>query len=59
MENRKASTRAKVEHPLDLYDERLMAYEGRYRGLAKNNSRLMLLLGMTELDNDRGILGIG
>ena len=49
MEKRKASTRAKVEHPF-LYVKRHFGYaKVRYRGLAKNTQRLTLLLGMTNL----------
>ena len=56
MEKRKASTRAKVEHPF-LYVKRHFGYaKVRYRGLAKNTQRLMLLLGMTNLITT--ILGI-
>ena len=44
-EKRKASARAKVEHPF-LYVKRHFGYaKGRYRGLAKNTQRLMLLRG--------------
>ena len=47
VEKRKASTRAKVEHPF-LYVKRHFGYaKVRYRGLAKNTQRLMLLLGLT------------
>ena len=49
VEKRKASTRAKVEHPF-LYVKRHFGYaKVRYRGLAKNTQRLTLLLGMTNL----------
>ena len=49
MEKRKASVRAKVEHPF-LYVKRHFGYaKVRYRGLAKNTQRLTLLLGMTNL----------
>ena len=48
-EKRKASVRAKVEHPF-LYVKRHFGYaKVRYRGLAKNTQRLMLLLGLTNL----------
>ena len=44
-----ASIRAKVEHPF-LYVKRHFGYaKVRYRGLAKNTQRLMLLLGLTNL----------
>ena len=49
VEKRKASVRAKVEHPF-LYVKRHFGYaKVRYRGLAKNTQRLMLLLGLTNL----------
>ena len=48
-EQRKASIRAKVEHPF-LYVKRHFGYaQVRYRGLAKNRTRLCLLLGFTNL----------
>ena len=48
-EKRKASVRAKVEHPF-LYVKRRFGYaKVRYRGLAKNTQRLMTLLGFTNL----------
>ena len=47
LEKRKASVRAKVEHAF-LYVKRHFGYaKVRYRGLAKNTQRLMLLLGLT------------
>ena len=49
VEKRKASVRAKAEHPF-LYVKRHFGYaKVRYRGLAKNTQRLMLLLGLTNL----------
>ena len=49
MEKRKASVRAKVEHPF-LYIKRHFRYaKTRYRGLAKNTLRLMTLLGFANL----------
>ena len=49
MEKRKASVRAKVEHPF-LYIKRHFGYaKTRYRGLAKNTLRLMTLLGFANL----------
>ena len=43
-EKRKASVRAKVEHPF-LYIKRHFGYaKVRYRGLSKNTQRLMTLL---------------
>ena len=49
MEKRKASVRAKVEHPF-LYVKRHFGYaKVRYRGLAKNTQRLAVLLGLTNL----------
>ncbi len=48
-EQRKASIRAKVEHPF-LYVKRHFGYaQVRYRGLAKNRTRLCLLLGCANL----------
>ena len=48
-EKRKASIRAKVEHPF-LYLKRQFGYSKvRYRGLAKNTQRLEVLLGLTNL----------
>ena len=48
-EKRKASVRAKVEHPF-LYVKRHFGYNKvRYRGLAKNTQRIALLLGFTNL----------
>ena len=45
----RASTRAKVEHPI-LYVKWHFGYaKVRYRGLAKITQRLTLLLGMTNL----------
>ena len=48
-EKRKASVRAKVEHPF-LYVKRHFGYaKVRYRGLAKNRQRIALLLGFANL----------
>ncbi len=48
-ERRKASKRAKVEHPF-LYVKRHFGYSKvRYRGLAKNTERIALLLGFANL----------
>ena len=48
-EQRKASIRAKVKHPF-LYVKRHFGYaQVRYRGLAKNRTRLCLLLGFANL----------
>ena len=47
-EKRKASVRAKVEHPF-LYVKRRFGYgKVRYRGLAKNTQRIALLLGFSN-----------
>ena len=47
-ERRKASIRAKVEHPF-LWVKRRFGYaKVRYRGLAENTQRLALLLGLTN-----------
>lgn len=49
IERCKASVRAKVEHPF-RYVKRVFGYEKvRYRGLAKNENRLALLLGFANL----------
>ena len=49
LEKRKASVRAKVEHPF-LYVKRHFGYgKARYRGLAKNTQRIAMLLGFTNL----------
>ena len=48
-EKRKASVRAKVEHPF-LYVKRHFGYaKVRYRGLAKSTQRIAVLLGFTNL----------
>ena len=48
-ERRKASVRAKVEHPF-LYVKRHFGYaKVRYRGLAKNTQRIAMLLGFSNL----------
>ena len=48
-EQRKASVRAKVEHPF-LWVKRRFGYATvRYRGLHKNTQRLALLLGLANL----------
>ena len=48
-ERRKASIRAKVEHPF-LYVKRHFGYaKVRYRGLAKNRNRLCVLFGLANL----------
>ena len=48
-EKRKASVRAKIEHPF-LYIKRHFGYgKVRYRGLSKNTQRLMTLLGFANL----------
>jgi IS5 family transposase len=48
-EKAKASVRAKVEHPF-RYVKRMFGYDKvRYRGLAKNEQRISMLLGFTNL----------
>ena len=48
-ERRKASVRAKVEHPF-LYLKRHCGYaKVRYRGLSKNTQRIAVLLGLSNL----------
>ena len=55
-ERKKASVRAKVEHPfLDL--KRIFGYaKVRYRGLAKNTERMALLLGLSNLKRAQTLL---
>ena len=48
-ERRKASVRAKVEHPFLAVKRRFGYDKVRYRGLAKNRERLALLRGLTNL----------
>ena len=49
VEKRKASVRAKVEHPF-LYVKHHFGYgKVRYRGLAKNTQRIAMLLGFANL----------
>ena len=49
VERRKASVRAKVEHPF-LYVKRHFGYaKVRYRGLAKNTQRIAVPLGFSNL----------
>ena len=56
VEKRKASARAKVEHPF-LKMKRVFGYaKVRYRGLAKNTQRLALLLGLGNLLTAEGCL---
>ena len=55
-EKRKASVRAKVEHPF-LYVKRHFGYaKVRYRGLYKNTQRLAVLFGLTNLLKAEGYL---
>ena len=55
-ERKKASIRAKVEHPfLDV--RRIFGYaKVRYRGLAKNTRRMALLLGLSNLRRAQTLL---
>ena len=56
-EKRKASIRAKVEHPF-LKVKQLFGYaKVRYRGLAKNTQRLALLLGLGNFVDRREPIG--
>ena len=48
-EKRKASVRAKVEHPFPYVKRHFGYNKVRYRGLAKNTQRIALLLGFTNL----------
>ena len=55
-EKRKASVRARVEHPF-LYVKRHFGYaKVRYRGLYKNTQRLAVLFGLTNLLKAEGYL---
>ena len=57
-EKRKASVRAKVEHPF-LYVKRHFGYaKVRYRGLAKNTQRLALLLELANLMTAESYLAV-
>lgn len=49
IERTKASIRAKVEHPFRLFKCVFQHTKVRYRGLAKNNSRLMFMTGLVNL----------
>jgi len=49
MEQAKASTRAKVEHPFHVLKNLLMHRKVRYRGLSKNVAHLMTLFGLGNL----------
>ena len=48
-EKRKASVRAKVEHPFRYVKLQFGYAKVRYRGLAKNRQRIVLLLGFSNL----------
>ncbi len=48
-EKRKASVRAKVEHPFQIVKVRFGYARVRYRGLFKNTQRLALLLGLANV----------
>jgi len=48
-EKRKASVRAKVEHPFRCVKRQFGYAKVRYRGLAKNRQRIALLLGFANL----------
>ena len=48
-ERRKASVRAKVEHPFLYVKRHFGDAKVRYRGLAKNTQRIVVLLGLTNL----------
>ncbi len=48
-EKRKASVRAKVEHPFLQVKRRFGYAKVRYRGLAKNTQRLTFLLALANL----------
>ena len=56
-EKRKASVRAKVEHPV-LYVKRHFGYaKVRYRGLAKKHATAGVAAGVCQLDDSRAPLG--
>jgi len=48
-EKRKASIRAKVEHPLRLIKQQFGDAKERYRGLKKNTERLTMLCALGNL----------
>ncbi len=48
-EKRRASVRAKVEHPFQIVKVRFGYAKVRYRGLFKNTQRLALLLGLANM----------
>lgn len=49
LEQRKASLRAKVEHPFHVVKNLFQHRKTRYRGLAKNTAQLFSLFGMANL----------
>lgn len=50
VERRKASVRAKVEHPFLIVKRRFGYSKVRYRGLAKNSGRLHMLFALANLE---------
>lgn len=48
-ERRKASVRAKVEHPFRVIKQQFGYAKARYRGLYKNTSRLTMLFALGNL----------
>ena len=55
-EKRKASVRAKVEHPFLDVKQAFGYAKVRYRGLAKNTQRIALLLGLSNLKRAQTLL---
>ena len=48
-EHLKASVRAKVEHPFRVIKQQFGYAKTRYRGLAKNTARLMMMFALSNL----------
>ena len=49
IEQAKASTRAKVEHPLHIVKNLFGHKKARYHGLVKNTAQLLTLFGLANL----------
>jgi len=58
-ERKKASVRAKVEHPFRVIKQQFGHMKARYRGLAKNGSHLVTLFALSNLWMARGTLLAG
>ena len=59
IERRKASIRARVEHPFHTLKQLWGYRKVRYRGLEKNANRLLLMLGLNNLHRHREALLVG